>query len=156
MMTDHSLRISTPGRVCLFGEHQDYLMLPVVPCAISLRVGIEGTKRRDRLAVLNLPDIGSRETFSLAAPLPYGNTRDYLRSSLNVLLRHGYTFSCGVECTVHGTIPINSGTSSSSALLVAWMRLLATTRAESKNATFATHYIMQIAGRSPAYARYRT
>ncbi len=124
-MTDQPLRISTPGRVCLFGEHQDYLMLPVVPCAISLRVGIEGTKRHDRSAVLDLPDVGSRESFSIAAPLAYGKERDYLRSSVNVLLRHGFTFSCGVECTVHGNIPINSGTSSSSALIVTWIAFLA-------------------------------
>ena len=30
MPTDR-LTISTPGRVCLFGEHQDYLSLPVIP-----------------------------------------------------------------------------------------------------------------------------
>ncbi len=123
-MTPRTLRLSTPGRVCLFGEHQDYLALPVVPCAISLRVGIEGKKRGDRLAVLDLPDIGRRETFSLETPLSYGAERDYLRSSVNVLLRHGFTFSHGVECTVHGNIPINSGTSSSSALIITWVNFL--------------------------------
>ena len=124
MKTPQTLRVSTPGRVCLFGEHQDYLLLPVVPCAISLRVSIEGKKREGRMAVLHLPDIGSRESFSLESPLPYGKERDYLRSSVNVLLRHGYSFSCGVECVVHGTIPINSGTSSSSALIVTWINFL--------------------------------
>jgi galactokinase len=124
-MTPRTIRVSSPGRVCLFGEHQDYLGLPVVPCAISLRVGVEGTKRADRLAVLNLPDIGRYESFSLESPLAYEKERDYLRSSVNILLRHGFTFSSGVECTVHGNIPINSGTSSSSALIVAWINFLA-------------------------------
>jgi galactokinase len=128
-----TLRVSTPGRVCLFGEHQDYLDLPVVPCAISLRVGMEGTKRPDQLAVLDLPDIGRRESFSLASPLRYEQDRDYLRSSVNVMLRHGYTFACGVECTVHGDIPINSGTSSSSALIVTWIAFLARMSDQGKN-----------------------
>jgi galactokinase len=28
--------ISSPGRICLFGEHQDYLGLPVIPMAINI------------------------------------------------------------------------------------------------------------------------
>ncbi|MDC0235199.1 galactokinase family protein, partial [Candidatus Marinimicrobia bacterium] len=39
------LEISTPGRICLFGEHQDYLGLPVIAMAISLRGKIKGQKR---------------------------------------------------------------------------------------------------------------
>ena len=42
-----SIAYSTPGRVCLFGEHQDYLGLPVVPCAVSLRMTIEARHRDD-------------------------------------------------------------------------------------------------------------
>ena len=30
--------ISSPGRICLFGEHQDYLGLPVIPMAIDRRL----------------------------------------------------------------------------------------------------------------------
>jgi galactokinase len=117
--------VSTPGRVCLFGEHQDYLHLPVIPCAISVRIGIACTLRHDREVHLDLPDIGSHDRFSLAGPLAYGVERDYLRSAVNVLLRRGFTFSHGCDCTVRGNIPINSGTSSSSALVVTWINLLA-------------------------------
>ena len=49
----NQLKISTPGRVCLFGEHQDYLQLPIVACAISLRISIEGTRRNDKLININ-------------------------------------------------------------------------------------------------------
>jgi galactokinase len=119
-----TLRISAPGRVCLFGEHQDYLHLPVVPCAISLRVSIEGT-RMDRPRVdLDLPDIGSHESFPIDCPLRYEKERDYLRSAVNVVHRHGYTHSTGLHATVRGSIPINTGTSSSSALIVAWVDFL--------------------------------
>ncbi len=120
-----SIRVSTPGRICLFGEHQDYLQLPVVPCAISLRISIEGKLRNDRTAHLRLPDLRSEKTFSLGAELIYGEERDYFRSSVNVLRRSGYTFSRGCDCTVRGNIPINSGTSSSSALIVTWISFLA-------------------------------
>jgi galactokinase len=120
-----SLRLSTPGRICLFGEHQDYLHLPVIPCAISLRIELEGSSRSDRHVSIDLPDIGSCEEFSLEGPLDYPVERAYFRSAVNVVRREGFTFSRGFTCRVHGTIPINSGTSSSSALIITWINFLA-------------------------------
>lgn len=119
------LEISTPGRICLFGEHQDYLQLPVIPCSVSLRITIKGKKRDDRLIYLDLPDINSSESFLLNSRLAYSRERDYFKSVVNVLMRYGFTFSNGFDCVVHGNIPINSGTSSSSALIVTWVNLLA-------------------------------
>ena len=119
------LRVSTPGRVCLFGEHQDYLQLPVIPCAISLRISLAGRRRSDAMVRIELPDVGKTELFSIEGPLPYVAERDYFRSCVNVLRRHGYSFSTGFDCTVHGDIPINAGTSSSSALTVTWVNFLA-------------------------------
>lgn len=118
------MRISTPGRICLFGEHQDYLGLPVIAAAISRRIGIEGTYRNDEKVILHLPDLGLREEFSLTDTFPYVIQRDYFRSTINVLKRKGLVFSKGFECTIHGNIPINSGTSSSSALIVSWAHFL--------------------------------
>ncbi|MFC5408345.1 mevalonate kinase [Larkinella bovis] len=119
------LSVSTPGRICLFGEHLDYLGLPVIAAAINRRIRITGTHRPDRKVMINLPDINEREEFELSGShLPYTKERDYFRSSYNVLVRHGYRFSRGVECEVHGTIPINSGTSSSSALVASWLHFL--------------------------------
>lgn len=43
---------------------------------------------------------------------------------MNVLHRQGFTFSSGFDCTVRSEIPINAGTSSSSALVVAWTHFL--------------------------------
>lgn len=118
------LTVSTPGRVCLFGEHQDYLNLPIIAGAISLRVNIEGSKRGDNLVSIQLPDINDKEIFSLDFPIKYDRERDYFKSTLNVLNRKGYTFSSGIDCTVRGKIPINAGTSSSSALIIAWVNFL--------------------------------
>ncbi|CAG5068934.1 Galactokinase [Dyadobacter sp. CECT 9623] len=118
------MRISTPGRICLFGEHQDYLGLPVIAAAISRRIGIEGTYRNDDKVILNLPDLGLRQEFSLLTTFPYVMQRDYFRSTINVLKRKGLRFSKGFECNISGNIPINSGTSSSSALIVSWAHFL--------------------------------
>ena len=123
--TRAAISVSTPGRVCLFGEHQDYLGLPVIPCAISLRITMEAARRSDMDIRIDLPDIGSREEFSIGGPLPYVRERDYFRSAVNILRREGFTFSRGLDCSVRGTIPINAGTSSSSALVVTWINLLA-------------------------------
>ncbi|MBI5472133.1 MAG: GHMP kinase [Ignavibacteriae bacterium] len=121
----NELTSSTPGRICLFGEHQDYLGLPVVPAAISLRLNIHGTPRTDRRIHIELPDICSREEFSLDDAHVYTKTNDYFRSVVRVLQRHGFTFTHGVDCVLQSRIPLQAGTSSSSALVVGWVNFLA-------------------------------
>lgn len=119
------IKISTPGRICLFGEHQDYLGLPVVAAAISRRVEMSGEHRTDNQIVIHLPDINSELLMEISTTrMPYVQKRDYFRSGYNVLIDRGLSFSKGLECTVRGNIPINSGTSSSSALLVTWIHFL--------------------------------
>ena len=119
------ISVSAPGRICLFGEHQDYLGLPVIAAGISRRIVIEGEHRNDNLIVINMPDIGVVEKFLLEKNYAYTKPHDYLRSVLNTVMRDtSCTFSRGFECTVRSTIPINSGTSSSSALVVAWIQFL--------------------------------
>jgi galactokinase len=116
--------VSTPGRICLFGEHQDYLGLPVIAASISLRIQISGHHIPERKAIIRMPDIQEEDSFPLTEELPYRHARDYLRSSLHLLLRRGYSFSKGVQAEVRSSIPINSGTSSSSALVVTWLHFL--------------------------------
>ncbi len=117
---------SAPGRICLFGEHQDYLNLPVIAAAISLRINISARQIPRRVVQLDLPDINSYEKFDLTGNLlPYEEERDYFKSSVNVLLKNNFTFSNGISGIVKGEIPINSGASSSSALIVAWIKGLA-------------------------------
>ncbi|GAB4034128.1 mevalonate kinase family protein [Spirosoma jeollabukense] len=119
------MTVSTPGRICLFGEHQDYLGLPVIAAAISRRISIDAQQAEQPGFRLNLPDIGDVVTIPFdGKPLHYPKIRDYFRSGINVLLREGFTFSKGIEGEVRGNIPINSGTSSSSALLVTWLNVL--------------------------------
>lgn len=118
------LSVSAPGRICLFGEHQDYLGLPVITAAIDLRVTISGGFSIDEKNRIYQPDIGEYDVFSLHFPLSYSKERDYYKSALNVLQRAGLDLRRAVEVVVKGEIPINSGTSSSSALIVAWIGFL--------------------------------
>jgi galactokinase len=123
MKTDE-IFVSAPGRICLFGEHQDYFSLPIIAAAINLRIFIRGKPRNDRFVKIDLPDLGEMEEFSLEKELSYEKERDYLRSAVNILRRKGLRFDSGWECQLHGTIPINAGTSSSSALVIAWTKFL--------------------------------
>ncbi len=118
------LKVSAPGRICLFGEHQDYLGLPVITAAIDLNITIYSHPRKRAEIHLHLPDIGSEEMFPVSREVGYRRTRDYFRSVYNQLYRQGYPLRHGLQAEVRGNIPINSGTSSSSALCVAWMRTL--------------------------------
>ena len=79
------MEISTPGRICLFGEHQDYLGLPVIPMAISLRARFVGETQLERKIIINKPDLNEVESFSLDS-LTYTKPRDYYKSGINVCL----------------------------------------------------------------------
>ena len=117
------MRVSSPGRICLFGEHQDYLGLPIIAMAVSLRCKISGEKRNNRKVIIHKPDIGKTESFFLD-DLNYTNPRDYFKSGINICKSEGINFSQGIECEVTSNIPIQAGTGSSSALMVSWIHFL--------------------------------
>ena len=117
------MEVSTPGRICLFGEHQDYLGLPVIAMAISLRANLKGEKRSDQKVVIHKLDLKQSETFFLD-DLSYKKPRDYFKSGIKVCQNAGITFSNGFECDVTSEIPIRAGTSSSSAISVTWINFL--------------------------------
>tara|TARA_B100001094_G_scaffold41499_1_gene36168 strand:+ start:2487 stop:3545 length:1059 start_codon:yes stop_codon:yes gene_type:complete len=117
------MEISTPGRICLFGEHQDYLGLPIIALAISLRLKLIGKKKSGRIIHIKMPDIKEQKKISLD-DLIYRNSRDYFRSGIKVCQNEGLRFSEGFICKIKSQIPIKAGTSSSSALVVSWINFL--------------------------------
>lgn len=123
-MNSPDIIVKAPGRVCLFGEHLDYLGLFVISAAIDLYITINGSKRSDRLLHIVMPDLKEEEWIDLGKPLTYQKLRDYLRSTVNVLQRHGVHFEHGCDCTLTGNIPIQAGVSSSSAFVIAWVVFL--------------------------------
>ena len=118
------ITVSAPGRITLFGEHQDYLGLPVIPAAIDLRIQITGQiAEGDEYSIL-LDDLGHIETFS---PTKLDNLpkRAYLQSSVKTLQQEGIIPSNRVvNAQISSDIPIQAGLSSSSALTVCWIKFL--------------------------------
>ncbi len=123
-----SVQTSAPGRICLFGEHQDFLGLAVIATPVDLDVKVTGTPREDSVFAIHMPDLTGREPdydeFDGCGELPYRRTRDYFRSATNVLRRAGLRTTHGYDCEIHGTIPMNRGISSSSASTIAWITFL--------------------------------
>jgi len=120
------IKVSAPGRICLFGEHQDYLGLPVITAAIDLRLELTAALRYDNFLNISLPDIRSFEKLDISRgkEFKYKRPRDYFRSGYNVLFRKGLRIDLGYDLQIRSSIPINSGTSSSSALINVWIRFL--------------------------------
>jgi galactokinase len=110
--------VSAPGRVCLFGEHSDYLGLDVIAAAIDMAIEIEVLPREDDLIVVNYIDLDEKDAFSIIGEVDYRKKRDYLRSAFNVMARRNLIPKQGWNLRISGTIPIAAGLSSSSALTV--------------------------------------
>jgi galactokinase len=120
-----TVQASAPGRVCLFGEHLDYLGLPVIAAAISLRMHVEGHATDSDGWEIDKPDLGQTDGFELGdGDLPCRHAGDFLRAAVNVLRREGVPLPRGAHFRVTGNVPIQAGTSSSSALQVAWIAAL--------------------------------
>jgi galactokinase len=115
-----------PGRTCLFGDHQDYLGLPVIACAIDRDIKLTAVQNTTDVFKLNMIDINEIRIININETFPELKPRDYFASSLRVLRRHACIPNVGYDITITGDIPINSGTSSSSALLIAWINFLIT------------------------------
>ncbi|MHA1500432.1 MAG: galactokinase [Candidatus Heimdallarchaeota archaeon] len=117
---------SAPGRVCLYGEHQDYLKLKVIPAAIDLRTKISVRQYSSNKILVHSKDMNTSAEFSTDSDIPLiGNEFDYLRAIIKVLKKEDLITSIpGFKVEISSNVPIGSGLSSSAALLVAWLTAL--------------------------------
>ena len=113
-----------PGRVCLFGDHQDYLGLPIIACAINRFVEIHGKENDSEELRIEMPDIETSRSFHIHDPFNHLEKGDHIASAVRVVRRYGCVLDKGYTITIRGDVPINAGLSSSSALVVAWVRFL--------------------------------
>lgn len=129
--------VSTPSRICLFGEHQDYLGLEVIASAINLRFSASVQSRDDKIIRISirdekldkLNDINSYnsydiKTIDLTKPIVYDNNRDYLKSTVKTLIKNGYNFEHGYEIVMDSDIPIGKGMSSSTTMIIVLIKAL--------------------------------
>lgn len=114
----------SPGRTCLFGDHQDYLGLPVIACAINRYIFLSAVENSTSLLRIQLPDINNELIIDIHKKNILLDKRDYFTSSINVLNKYGCIPNKGYNVIIKGDLPINAGVSSSSALIVAWIRFL--------------------------------
>lgn len=131
-----------PGRICLFGDHQDYLGLPIIACAIDRFITIEGEKNDKNKFVISMPDTGEELLLDLDYATAIVEKGAHLKAALKVLrtcLPDRQEYDCiatqGYTLKITGDIPINAGLSSSSALVVAWVQWLLQTFGISKEIT---------------------
>ncbi len=119
------IKIRSPGRICLFGEHQDYLGFPIISLAISKYIFIEAKKITKPLFSIHFPDTGIDMEIKLNnKELSYDSNRDYIKSGYNHYIRKGIKLLDGHDIKITGNIPINAGVASSSALVIAWLYFL--------------------------------
>jgi galactokinase len=126
-MVDHPFRVRAPGRVCLFGEHSDYLGLNVIAAAIDMEIEIVAGPRADNDIHIFYHDLREEDTFTLGSEVAYRNRRDYVRSVFNIMARRGIRPRHGWDLHIRGNIPIAAGLSSSSAMTVGAVMAVANT-----------------------------
>jgi len=119
------IRIKSPGRICLFGEHQDYLDYPIISMAISKYIYLEAKRNSVKKFEISLPDLNQIMEIPLNnKEIDYTSKRDYLISGYNQFIRKNFRFNKGYKIKITGDIPINAGVASSSALVICWLYFL--------------------------------
>tara|TARA_B100000427_G_scaffold43352_1_gene31827 strand:+ start:935 stop:2026 length:1092 start_codon:yes stop_codon:yes gene_type:complete len=113
-----------PARICLYGDHQDYLNLPVIAIAIDRYIKVEAKSTLAEAFYINKLDINKKDIIDYNKDYTFKDKPDFLRIALKVLKKFGCVPNKGYDVTISGNIPINSGLSSSSALTVAWIQFL--------------------------------
>jgi galactokinase len=115
---------SAPGRVCLFGEHQDYLGMSSIVMAINLRLSITFSERSDRKVVWSSPKLGieCKDEFDLDdLEASVGESPNHMLSSMIEARDEGRLPEKGWDAVIMSDVPVRAGCSSSSALVIAWI-----------------------------------
>jgi galactokinase len=149
-----SFIVEAPGRICLFGEHSDYLGFPVIARAVPLYCRLEvqvktvrtNDNNNDVFIYLHVPEeLGKSKRYDMRnlPPSPpsisaYGASEaiDFALAAIHEVLKEGWDFHhifsannnevMEVHCySSSGELPLQAGCSSSTAFLVAWVLMLA-------------------------------
>ncbi|MFN2159443.1 MAG: mevalonate kinase [Anaerolineales bacterium] len=110
-----------PGRICLLGDNVDLIEKPVLAAAISAFLSISLQTRSDDRIILIAEDIDYQEEFKLGDEMPLVSPLKYLEAVYQRLQGH---ITTGFEATINSNIPVSAGMSSSTALCIAFIRVL--------------------------------
>src|SRR5450759_303480 len=116
LFDEQPLIVRSPGRANLIGEHTDYNMGFVLPCAIDKAVYFAVTRRNDRYCRVYALD--KDESFECSIETPTTSEKvwpNYLMGVVDQFNKAGYKIN-GFNCVFGGNIPIGAGLSSSAAL----------------------------------------
>jgi galactokinase len=122
--------VKAPGRLCLFGEHQDYLGLPVIALAIPLHCRMEVTPSttQNRILELRVPALDQAYIYDLDQLPPRqsaGDKPDFALAAIYECLEEGWQIPLGAVIVSTSEIVMQAGCSSSTAFCVAWVLVLA-------------------------------
>ena len=112
------IQLKVPARICFYGDHQDYLGLPVIAGTIDRFIQLKASPIPEKKFHIKLLDLNDEFVIDLKDGLKQVVQDDYFRSCMAVLKKEGFHFDEGYTIEVSGNIPVNAGLSSSSALVV--------------------------------------
>jgi galactokinase len=115
------MKVSSPGRVNLIGEHTDYTYGYVMPVAINLYTEIQGEK--SEYVELYSEIFNETKRFQLINLVKEDSWIDYVKGVYKVLFERGFNPK-GITGRVGGNLPISSGLSSSASFELATMHFL--------------------------------
>ncbi len=115
------VKILSPGRVNLIGEHTDYTGGYVMPMAVDLYTVVEGWKH-DSVDLFS-EAYSERKQFDVGDKEKEDDWIDHVKGVYSVLDEEGYSVG-GVKASFKGELPIGSGLSASASFELGVMTLL--------------------------------
>ena len=82
------MKSKAPARICLFGDHQDYLGLPVIACAINKYMIVEGVPNNANYLLFTLIDLNKIIKINLNEDFSALKKGDHIRHVLRTLINN--------------------------------------------------------------------
>ena len=73
-----------PARVCLFGDHQDYLSLPIIATTIDRTIEVSAVRNNSRYFKIFKKDLGEQDNINIDNEIGQNET-DFLKIAIRVL-----------------------------------------------------------------------
>ena len=78
-----------PARICLYGDHQDYLNLPIIAIAIDRYIKVDAKSNLAEGFYINKLDIKQKDIIDYNIDYNYKGKPEFFRIALKVLKKYG-------------------------------------------------------------------